>query len=182
MRNRVILIALVIGSMTLLPNARSGVVLAGVDPTITMLDDCDPNADWGPAGGCFRSEGSVSRAEFMLFLASPLSPTTVVGHPSWRNDPGYLVVQKGTKINVDNLGGRTHTLTRVAEFGGGFAPPLRVGLVQAPECDPAVNVMVAPGGRTEIQPSEMTLGNNKFMCCIHSWMRAVVKVQPFNPR
>jgi hypothetical protein len=66
-----------------------------------------------------------------------------------------------------------HTFTEVASFGGGRVPPLNVGLAPAPECAAAVNV--PPGHRIEIEGLEP--GNHRFQCCIHPWMRALVKVQ-----
>lgn len=175
MRSRLILIALVLGLGAVLPDVSTSVVASSGSEKVAMVDDCDPNADWG-LNGCLRDEGTVTRAEFMTFLASPLSPTTVVGHPSWRNDPGYLTIASGEKVRVRNRGGRNHTFTKVAQFGGGTVPPLRVGLDPAPECPAAV--VVGPGARTEVQQTDLALGDNRFMCCIHSWMRAVIKVVP----
>jgi plastocyanin len=147
---------------------------------IALLDDCDPtDPAWG-VNGCIREEGSVSRAEFDAFVLSPLS-TAVVGHPSWTISPALLQTEKG-RIRVTNEGGRGHTFTEVADFGGGAIPPLRVGLITAPECpaNPAAlnasGTVIPPGGRVEI--TGLAAGTHKFMCCIHSWMRAVVKVEP----
>jgi plastocyanin len=139
---------------------------------IGVTDDCDPNADWGP-NGCLLEEGTVSRAEFNLFLNSPLS-SAVVGHPSWRNDPGYLTVQAGQKVKIRNTGGRTHTFTKVVNFGGGRVAPLSTGLIPAPECAAAVDLV--PGQRDEL--TDLSVGNHAFQCCIHPWMRAVVEVMP----
>jgi len=175
MRNRVILIALALGTAAILPDLRANVVAFAGNEKVDIVDDCDPNADWG-LGGCLRREGSVSRAEFMTFLASPLSPTTVVGHPSWRMDPGYLTVEAGFKVKVQNVGGRNHTFTKVAQFGGGTVLPLRMGLTPATECPAAV--IIAPGDKAEVSASDLTLGDNRFQCCIHSWMRGVIKVVP----
>ena len=177
MRSRLILVALALGVGGLLPATNLSVVASSGNEKVAMVDDCDPNADWG-VGGCLdnHNDGNVTRAEFMLFLASPLSPTTVVGHPSWRNDPGYLTVEDGEKVRVKNLGGRNHTFTRVDQFGGGTVPPLRVGLLPAPECPAAV--LVGPGDKVEVSKTDLQPGDNRFMCCIHSWMRTVIKVVP----
>ena len=142
---------------------------------IAILDDCDPDdPTWAPSGGCTRKSGAVTNAEFTAFLASPLSPTTVVGHPSWRNEPSYVKVDAGESVRVTNEGGRTHTFTEVAEYGGGRVPPLRVGLTQAAECPTATNLL--PG--TTIEIDGLAVGTHKFQCCIHSWMRAAIKVLP----
>jgi plastocyanin len=139
---------------------------------IAILDDCDPtDPGWAPTGGCFKVGGLVRVAEFNAFLASPLS-TAVVGHPAWRMQPSYDVVEMGRRVKVENLGGRTHTFTEVAQYGGGRVPPLNMGLVMAPECAAAMNIPA--GGRTQL--SDLSAGNHKFQCCIHPWMRAAIKV------
>jgi hypothetical protein len=74
---------------------------------------------------------------------------------------------------VANLGGRLHTFTPVAQFGGGRVPPLNIGLTVAPECA-STAFDVAPGDRLEL--SGLSAGNHRYQCCIHPWMRAMVKV------
>jgi plastocyanin len=175
MRHRLILVALALGAGALLPDMNADIVAAQANEKVAIVDDCDPNADWG-LNGCLREEGSVTRAEFGAFLASPLSPTTVVGHPSWRMDPAYLTVEVGEKVRLRNRGGRNHTFTKVAQFGGGTVPALRVGLTPAPECPAAVTI--GPDGKAEVNPADLALGDNRFQCCIHSWMRGVIKVVP----
>lgn len=152
------------------------------DPRISMMDDCDPAA-W-PPGGCLLGphEGDISPAEFGALLHSPLYPT-VVGHPSWRNEPSYLAVALGKTVKVKNDGGRVHTFTRVASFGGGFVPPLngvgapgKIPLTPAPECaPPPVSVLVVPGDTVEV--SGLPAGTYNYQCCIHPWMRATITVK-----
>lgn len=144
-------------------------------------------AGWNTAAdrtGCLRREGSVTLSEFIQLLLSPLS-LSVVGHPSWTISPTYSTAEAGERIRVRNAGGRGHTFTEVENFGGGFvgvvppnpmAPPLNAGLVTAPECLEATDDVIPPGGRATV--SGLAVGSHKFMCCIHPWMRAVVKVQP----
>jgi hypothetical protein len=153
-----------------------------------LVDDCDPRigAGWNTPTdmtGCIRDGGSVSRPEFAAFLLSPLS-LSVVGHPSWTISPTYLTAVPGGELTVRNTGGRGHTFTEVADFGGGFVgvvppipnpPPLNTGLVTAPECLEATDDVLAP--RDQITVNGLAEGNHKFMCCIHPWMRAVIKVQ-----
>ena len=142
---------------------------------IALRDDCDKrDTDWNMAPGGCTKRGNVSFAEFNDEVASPRSSTTVVGHPSWRNDPSYLVVKPGAKVRVKNTGGRPHTFTRVAEFGGGVVPELSTGLTLSPECLPPVAVL--PGDSTTV--SGLTVGTNRFLCCFHPWMRALVEVKP----
>ena len=149
---------------------------------IAVLDDCDPgDPGWNPTGGCHldAKEGDVSLAEFQLLLNSPLS-TAVVGHPSWRNEPSYATVTPGTSIRVTNEGGRGHTFTKVAQFGGGVVPPLNTGLLPAPEClGPAfAATTVEPGASIDVTPAGA--GIHRYQCCIHPWMRAAIKVAEKN--
>ena len=145
---------------------------------IAVLDDCDPNdPGWAPTGGCTLRRGKVRVEEFNLLLASPLS-ASVVGHPAWRNEPSYLRVEADKDVRVKNDGGRFHTFTKVAAFGGGRVPPLNQGLTTAPECMLAPGAVdpngLAPGGRLGI--TGLGVGIHRFMCCIHPWMRALIKV------
>lgn len=143
---------------------------------IVMRDDCDPkDPAWNAVGGCTRKKGNVTLAEFAGENDSLLA-AAVIGHQAWRNDPSYLVLKEGATIRVKNRGGRPHTFTKVAAFGGGIAPnpALNEGLTVSPEC-PA-SVVVPPGGSTQV--SGLTVGNHRFLCCLHPWMRALVKVKP----
>lgn len=156
--------------------ARSGAADSDGDRKIAMRDDCDPkDPGWGAVGGCAKKRGNVTFAEFNGELDSPLA-AAVVGHQSWRHDPSYLVITSGKTVQVKNAGGRPHTFTEVAAFGGGKVPvpPLNEGLVTAPACPGSIDI--APGGSTSL--SGLTVGNHRFMCCIHPWMRALIKVKP----
>jgi plastocyanin len=145
---------------------------------IAVLDNCDPDDPaWAPTGGCTLKEGDVTNAEFNALLTSPLSLSTV-GHPSWRNEPSYLTVRSGKDLRVTNEGGRNHTFTKVAVFGGGMVPPLNVGLTQAPECvapPPAAPITLAPGASIDV--TGLSVGLHRFQCCIHPWMRAAIRVE-----
>lgn len=152
------------------------------DAKVAMIDDCDPDdPEWAPVG-CFQKHGDVTADEFNMFLRSPLYANTggqfLVGHPSWRNDPSHLVVRDGERIRVSNDGGRPHTFTKVAEFGGGRIPPLQVGTQMAPECALAAGAtdpfQVAPGDKLRLRVEGE--GIMKFQCCFHPWMRATVRV------
>jgi len=150
---------------------------------IAVLDDCDPDDPaWAPTGGCTLKKGDVTAAEFGMFLRSPLydniAPFNVepgrflVGHPSWRNEPSHSEFEEGEKIHVRNAGGRGHTFTEVAQFGGGFVGGLNVGTQTAPEC--AAAVALPPGARVTLAASGV--GIHRFQCCIHPWMRATIRV------
>ena len=141
---------------------------------VAILDDCDPtDPTWAPTGGCTLEEGDVNRAEFNALLLSPLSLSTV-GHPAWRFGPSYLKIEPNETVKVKNDGGRGHTFTQVAAFGGGQVPPLNQGLRPAPEC--AAAAILPPGASFEV--TGLSVGNHRFQCCIHPWMRALVKVKP----
>lgn len=141
------------------------------DRAIFLLDDCDKNdAAWNDVGGCTK-KGNVTLAEFLEEADSPLA-AAVVGHQAWRNDPSYLVVKQGAKLRIKNRGGRPHTFTEVAEFGGGVVPPLNEGLTFSPEC--AGLVELPPGAKSKVE--NLSVGNHRFLCCFHPWMRTLVKV------
>jgi plastocyanin len=142
---------------------------------IAIRDDCDPrDPAWAPTGGCLLRRGDVTFAEFNAENNSELA-ASVVGHQAWRNDPTYLKIREGETVRVRNEGGRAHTFTEVARFGGGKIPSplLNKGLVTAPECPGSVDIL--PGGRMQL--SGLTVGNHRFQCCIHPWMRALIKVK-----
>jgi plastocyanin len=156
----------------------------GGNQSIDLIDDCDPDdPNWAPVG-CRQRNGDVTAAEFNLFLRSPLydnSPPPgeepglfLVGHPSWRNEPSHIVIRAGKQIRIKNVGGRPHTFTPVAQFGGGVVPPLNVGTQPAPEC--ADLVELEPGDRQRLRASGK--GIQRFQCCFHPWMRATVRVIP----
>jgi len=128
---------------------------------IVLRDDCDPtDPGWAPTGGCNRPDGEVSFAEFNALRLSPLAPS-VIGHQAWWFDPTYLQVKS-------------------AEFGGGRVPPLNAGqpgtasMTPAPECVAPGVVDIAGGGKDVVDG--LTPGNHKFQCCIHPWMRTLIKV------
>ena len=181
MRNTGTLLALLAASSiaSLFVGSSSTKPLAADDHNrkIAIRDDCDPrDPAWNASGGCALEEGDVTNAEFGVELQSTLAPTSVIGHQAWRNDPPYLKIREGQTVRVRNRGGRAHTFTEVANFGGGKIPNpgLNKGLVTAPECPASTNL--APGASTTVE--NLAAGNHRFQCCIHPWMRAIVKVKP----
>jgi plastocyanin len=152
------------------------------DRKVIALDNCDPkDPGWLPVG-CFlrdKKDNNVTFAQFEDLLASPLS-LAVIGHPSWRFEPGYLTVETGKSLRLLNEGGRPHTFTPVAEFGGGRVPPNNVpGLFTAPECAAppagAVDPYLVPAGGSLVKT--LPQGEHKIQCCLHPWMRMIVKVE-----
>src|SRR5688572_25501755 len=100
---------------------------------IAMRDDCDPrDPAWDATGGCLLRRGNVTFDEFLNREANSPLALSVVGHQAWRNDPPYLVIDGRKSIRVRNEGGRTHTFTKVANFGAGRVPPLNKGLLLDP--------------------------------------------------
>ncbi len=163
----IVVLALLVGER------RTATVRATSGDEIAIVDDCDPrDPTWAPTGGCTLEKGDVTRDEFNALLLSPLSSATV-GHPAWRNQPSYLKIELNETLEVTNKGGRGHTFTEVAAFGGGRIPPLNRGLAPAPECATAKDL--TPG--SQLLVSGLSAGNHRFQCCIHPWMRALVKVQ-----
>jgi hypothetical protein len=139
---------------------------------VTLRDDCDPtDPNWAPTGGCTLQEGDVTVAEFNAELTSPLA-AAVIGHQAWQNDPAYLDIDSDETLRVQNKGGRTHTFTEVEHFGGGRVPALNFGLQPAPECANATDL--APGAKMKVR--DLSVGNHHFQCCIHPWMRTLIKV------
>jgi hypothetical protein len=187
MRSLKILAVLSLGVWALFTTANpASLVAQSGSGRIDLLDDCDPRiaGGWNTATDltqCVQEEGAVTRTEFNDFRFSPLS-LSVVGHPSWTIAPTFATAEPDERLRVRNAGGRGHTFTEVAAFGGGFlgnppgSAPINQGLTIAEECRDAVDDVIPPGGRITV--SGLGLGNHKFQCCIHPWMRAVVKVQP----
>ena len=175
------LMSALLGSLWVIGHVVARAQVDSYDNNISVMDDCLPgDPAWDPTGGCGLKphQGDVPQAEFGALLVSPLTipPNAyLIGHPAWRNEPSHLAARPGKTVRVTNRGGRGHTLTEVANFGGGFIPPLNIGLVQAPECTPTGTIPLAPGATIELKG--LASGLHKFQCCIHPWMRATVRVQ-----
>jgi hypothetical protein len=147
-----------------------------------ITDDCDPaDPAWTPTGGCL-TDGEVTNAEFGAALPQ--------GHPSWRIEPPYVEDRRLDDIRVKNTGGRVHTFTEVAQFGNGYVPPLNAARVVPPGATFTATECVAPTGGPSAAAQATTLapgqeleveglapGTHNFQCCIHPWMRTVVKIE-----
>jgi plastocyanin len=142
-----------------------------------MQDQCEPtsfNAALG-AGACTR-QGSVTFAQFN----SELSASQQV--PAWRYVPPTLVIHVGQAITAMNDGGEVHTFTEVDQFGGGIVPSLNQASgnpTEAPECAQITAAdMVHPGATfTADVATAADVGTERYQCCIHPWMRAVVTIK-----
>jgi plastocyanin len=139
---------------------------------VAMMDACDGptfNAAIGP-GTCART-GGVNFSEFVAQLTAHHS----VG--AWHNAPSQTDAWVGDSLIAVNKGGETHTMTRVAQFGGGVVPFLNdlAGTPNiAPECT-TETTFVPPGGTDREELNQA--GELMYQCCIHPWMRTTVLVK-----
>ena len=146
---------------------------------VDLRDDCDPDDKaWDATGGCTLKKGDVTADEFIDETGSHDLSLAVIGHLAWWNDPPYLKIEVGDTVKVKNEGGRLHTFTQVADFGGGRINNaiLNFGLTQAAECVNSSATDVPPGATLKV--TGLGEGNHRFQCCIHPWMRTLIKVLP----
>ncbi len=156
--------------------------------TIHIWDYCDP-ATFGAL--CTRtdtSSGVITRPGFNFELNLDKS----VG--AWRFAPETVQTEQSSTLLLKNLGGETHTFTRVKKFGGGFVAPLNAASgnpVPAPECarvvngnlvpqPPSENNIFLPAGTTATGPQVGDDQTEKFQCCIHPWMRLTITPKDHN--
>jgi plastocyanin len=142
---------------------------------VLMLDECDPatfDAATGDPNACVGN----GRVTFQKFIAQLQEHQRA---RAWRFAPRSLRVREGSTLTAINRGGEVHTFTEVEEFGGGIVPMLNDlsgNPTPAPECLAlAASDMVAPGDRFTTTASEA--GVEHYQCCIHPWMRAIVRVR-----
>ena len=153
--------------------------------TIHIRDYCDPASfDAALGTGACNRDPSIGAITFMGFLTE-LSMDKSVG--AWRFAPSQSPAAEGATLNLQNLGGETHTFTRVKRFGGGFVAPLNGGAgtpAPAPECAQMVNGNLVPqppspdnifipagtSASMTLKPGETA----RFQCCIHPWMHLTI--------
>ncbi len=178
------------------PGLRDAVQLCGPrtgqNPTFSTYnpfrDYCDPasfNATLGN-GPCNRdtSTGAIN----ITGLLTELTMDKSVG--AWRFAPSQAAAAEGATLNLQNLGGETHTFTRVKRFGGGFVAPLNAGAgtpEPAPECAQRVNGNLVPQppspdnifipAGTSATATLKSGETARFQCCIHPWMHATITPQ-----
>jgi plastocyanin len=143
---------------------------------IRILDRCDP-ATFNAAGPALCNpdfDGGVTLDEFRELL----SPSAF-GHPAWRFNAPYVVIEPDEKVRVTNRGGEDHTFTEVSEkFGGGRIAGLNgpLGLTALlPTCDEEHAPVIHPGD--SIQIKNLNEGAHYYMCYIHPWMHAIIDVE-----
>ncbi len=145
---------------------------------VKVRDECTAsfNVFFNDPTICLQPDGKVDIFAFLNYL------TKHQEHPLWRFDPASFTLPAGKSIQLQNLGGEFHTWTEVAQFGGGLIPELNFGQDPRPEC-------FAPEGVNNVfleyqdletgataGSANLPSGTHKFMCCIHPWMKTVVKV------
>lgn len=144
---------------------------------VSMQDQCDATSFNAALGdGTCTTQGSVTFAQFN----SELSASHQVA--AWRYVPPALEIHVGQAITAMNNGGEMHTFTEVEDFGGGIVPSLNQASgnpTEAPECAQLTAAdFVAPGATftTDVETAA-DVGTEKYQCCIHPWMRAVVTIK-----
>jgi plastocyanin len=140
--------------------------------TVKLMDECDRasfDANVGP-GTCLRNGGM----KFDQFVSTLTRLQTV---PAWKFAPDNVNIRVGDVLASLNTGGETHSFTEVEEFGGGVVDFLNVlsgNTKVAPECrQPGANFLAPGQGTSEV---EHDAGDEKYQCCIHPWMRAIVHI------
>jgi len=161
--------------------------------SIVARDACDPDTFNAIVGPNTCVAGQHGTTPFLLFIAE-LQQDHIAG--AWRFNPLLdtsagtfklvtLNLTAGQQTIIQNLGGETHTFTRVKEFGGGFVPPLNAlsgNPIPAPECLQSASDTNITVGAGASQPgptagsSALPEETSKWQCCIHPWMRMRIAV------
>jgi plastocyanin len=152
-----------------------GAASAGAVRNVQIMDRCDPasfNAMFGMVVCTSRNSG----VNVNTFLAR-LNPKDG-GHSAWRFSPGQLSLKPGTTLQLNNLGGETHTFTEVANFGATPIPAFAL-LNNAlppgtPQAVPIGDLRFIAAGE-QIEMTALSPGAHLFECLIHPWMRATVE-------
>src|SRR5713226_7166691 len=147
---------------------------------VVALDECDPatfNAALGPDFCHNVTLGAFTVLTDLFAKAQAGTPD-----PGWDFEPDALKIKEGTTVNVVDQGGEPHTFTEVAQFGGGFVPPLNTpGETIAPECAGGFSNVAVARTRilqgSQLQITGLAKGEHSFQCCIHPWMRLKVEVK-----
>jgi len=153
---------------------------------VVALDECDPATFnvLGAAGPGFCKNVALGYTPFGSTTSfAELVAEAASGQPDkkWDFEPDTLTVDQGTPIIAVNQGGEPHTFTEVANFGGGFIPPLNGGEDVAPECSAGFSDVNVAKTRilqgSQLQVTGLSKGVHHFQCCIHPWMRMTVVVK-----
>lgn len=148
---------------------------------VVALDECDPatfNAPNAVGPDFCKNVALGASTKFADLFAKAAKGTP---DPNWDFEPDTLAIKSGSILNVTNQGGEPHTFTEVAEFGGGFIPPLNGGEQTVPECLGGFSSVAVARTRilqgSQRQIAGLSKGEHLFQCCIHPWMRTRVEVK-----
>src|SRR5260370_22722424 len=149
---------------------------------VVALDECDPttfNAALGPDFCKNVALAALGCAPTLTDLFAKAANGTP--DPGWDFEPDTVTMKEGATLSVVDLGGEPHTFTEVAQFGGGFIPPLNHGEATVHECSGGFSNLAAAKTRI-LQASTVNItglkeGKHLFECCIHPWMRVTVDVK-----
>jgi plastocyanin len=147
---------------------------------VVALDECDPvtfnlPSNVGP-GFCKNVALGYTPLGYTTTFSN-LFAEAAAGHPDpkWDFEPDNLTVDEGTPIIAVNQGGEPHTFTEVAQFGGGFIPPLNDGQTAARECALGFSSVAVARTRilqgSQLQFTGLSKGEH------HPWMRMTVVVK-----
>src|SRR5215469_2899134 len=143
---------------------------------VVALDECDPGTFnvLGAVGPGFCKNVALGYTPFgSTTTFANLVAEAAAGHPdkNWDFEPDTLTVDEGTPVVAVNEGGEPHTFTEVANFGGGFIPPLNNGETAAPECSAGFSDVAVARTRilqgSQLQVKSLPKGVHYFQCCIH---------------
>lgn len=147
---------------------------------VVALDECDPASFNLALGADFCKNVTLGAFTTLQDLFAGVAAGTP--DPKWDFEPDTLKIKEGTTVSIVDQGGELHTFTEVAQFGGGFIPPLNgPGQTTIPECNGGfANIAVAKTrilqGST-VNVTGLSKGQHRFECCIHPWMHVTVEVK-----
>ena len=149
---------------------------------IVALDECDPPTFNAVIPDFCKNVTGTPALPFSTTFADLLAKAAAhTPDPGWDFEPDSVTIRKGTPLIVVNQGGEPHTFTEVANFGGGFVPPLNAGEAPVPECAGGFKDVAVARTRilqgSQLQVTGLSKGTHHFECCIHPWMRVTVEVK-----
>jgi plastocyanin len=149
---------------------------------IVALDECDPPTFNAVIPDFCKNVTGTPALPFSTTFADLLAKAAAhTPDPGWDFEPDSVTIKKGTPLIVVNQGGEPHTFTEVANFGGGFVPPLNAGEAPVPECAGGFKDVAVARTRilqgSQLQVTGLSKGTHHFECCIHPWMRVTVEVK-----
>lgn len=146
---------------------------------VVALDECDPATFNAALGADFCKNVALGASTTLANLFAEAAAGTP--DANWDFEPDTLKIKEGTVVSVTDQGGEPHTFTEVANFGGGFIPPLNHGQATVPECAGGFGSVAVARTRllqgSTVQIVGLSKGVHHFECCIHPWMRMDVVVK-----